>query len=139
ATAQPMGPVHINVPLREPLYRSNYPAVPSDDRLRTIAPALAVEAALSAPTWQQLADQWHSAQRKLIVVGQHVPDGALHIALRALQADPSVTVIGDMTSNLFVAPQQLNSLARWDCALASRDRDALERLGPDLVLWCGGQ
>lgn len=133
ATAQPNGPVQINMPLREPLYGAP-PAAPLH-----VQPAqlVATTAQVSRDAWPALLAQWQQARRKLIVAGLHPVDPALAATLAELAAaDESVAIIGDVTSNLL--PQSA-PLRHWDSVLATRDGALLDALAPDLVVTVGGQ
>ncbi len=130
----PPGPVHINVPLREPLYPppTHRPAFADDIRIPDQAetrPQLTDRAA------EEICSTWQSATRKLIVVGPHPHDARLHAALKSLADDPSVAIFADITANCFpdVAP-----LMHADIALGSRDPELLDALQPNLVVNFGG-
>lgn len=129
------GPVHINVPLREPLYPP--PGYQHDfNRPATIIEQVSSHLMLTESAWQPLAAQWKHARRKLIVVGMTPTDSMLHAALLRLQADPSVVVFADITANCWphAAP-----LVHADVALGTRDPTSLDALAPDLVVYIGGQ
>ncbi len=129
------GPVHINVPLREPLYP------PPGHRAAPLA-ALPLQVMAAAPTlhedaWAPLLAQWRAAPRKLIVAGQHPPDDPLFYALsKLLAADPSAALFADITANLHILMQ---GSPQRDLALGSRDAATLAALHPDLVVNFGGQ
>lgn len=129
------GPVHVNVPLREPLYAppTYRPEAPAAGKTAVRMPA---RPALDEPAWDALRSQWHQARRKLIVAGMLPADPALDEPLRALQDDPSVALFADITANLWpdVAP-----LVHADVALGTQDGATLDRLSPDLVVYLGGQ
>ena len=132
------GPVHINVPLREPLYTPPQ-AAPGATAASSIAAApraLASRPQLDEGAWQELLDQWHSAPRKLLVAGMHPTDPCLHTALGALAAHPGVAIFADVTANLHTLPCVPTHA---DAILGTRDAAALERLRPDLVVNFGGQ
>ena len=129
------GPVHINVPLREPLYPP-----PGHRAAPLAAPPLQVMAA--APTlhedaWAPLLAQWRARPRKLIVAGQYPPDSPLLYALsELLAADPSAALFADIAANLHIL---LQGSPQRDLALGSSDAATLAALRPDLVVNFGGQ
>jgi len=129
------GPVHINVPLREPLYPP-----PGHRAAPLAAPPLQVMAAAPAlyeDAWPPLLAQWQAAPRKLIVAGQHPPDSALAAALNALlAADPSAALFADIVANLHVLEQ---GSSQRDLALGSSDPATLDALRPNLIVNFGGQ
>ncbi|MFN8465157.1 MAG: 2-succinyl-5-enolpyruvyl-6-hydroxy-3-cyclohexene-1-carboxylic-acid synthase [Caldilineaceae bacterium] len=132
------GPVHINVPLREPLYTPPQTAPAATTTASVTAPtrALASRPQLDEASWQELLEQWRGASRKLIVAGMHPGDTNLHAALAALAADPSAAIFADVTANLHTLPCVP---AHADAILSTRDAATLDRLRPDLVVNFGGQ
>ena len=62
------GPVHINVPLSEPLFGFNTPQLPQE---RTVD---CLSARQAAPDLTPLAERWRQAHRRMVVVGQMPPD-----------------------------------------------------------------
>jgi 2-succinyl-5-enolpyruvyl-6-hydroxy-3-cyclohexene-1-carboxylate synthase len=130
------GPVHINVPLREPLYTPAPARAPSPSASLVPLRTLASRPQLDESAWQELLAQWRAASRKLIVAGMHPTDPCLHTALHALAADHSVAVFADVTANLHALPF---ALAHADAILGTRAAAVLDRLRPDLVINFGGQ
>lgn len=130
---EPKGPVHVNVPLREPFY----PAAGEElvfERVRVIE-ALPVVQQLPNEAWHRLLDEWDETERKLIAVGQVPYDPALLKVLRQISEELGVPVVGELVGNighndLFVSHS--------DTLLANPSADLLERLRPDLLITLGG-
>jgi 2-succinyl-5-enolpyruvyl-6-hydroxy-3-cyclohexene-1-carboxylate synthase len=99
ALAAPPGPVHINVPIREPFYPdTNEEFRPTPD-LRKIT-RMAPLATLSVETWHELLDEWDEAGRILIAGGQQPADEDLNRVLSHIAEELHVPIVGDVISNL---------------------------------------
>lgn len=133
AMASPAGPVHINVPLREPFYPATN-EVFQYESVRVIEP-LATTAQLPADTWHRLLDEWDGTERKLIAVGQLPNDSKLLETLTKLSVEWGVPVVGELISNLHRNGQ---FITQTDTFLAGTDKSQLESLRPDLLITCGG-
>lgn len=130
------GPVHVNIPLREPLY----PAVRTTSAEPLAVPARSIAtpssaARLAPQAWEQLMAAWATATRKLIVAGMNRPDPALRASLRNLSQQPDVAVIADITANLFPDGTPLH---HGDAILGTQQEETLRSLHPDLVVSFGG-
>ena len=133
ALTAPAGPVHLNVPLREPFYPTA-DEVFQYESVRVIEP-LPTIAQLVAETWHRLLDEWDSTGRKLIAVGQLPNDPKLMETLTKLSVESGVPVVGEIISNLHRNGQ---FITQTDTFLAGTDKSQLESLRPELLITCGG-
>jgi 2-succinyl-5-enolpyruvyl-6-hydroxy-3-cyclohexene-1-carboxylate synthase len=121
------GPVHINVPLSEPLYPKRIErSTPKADLL----PQPIHKAVLPAT----LIAQWQQSLRKLILIGQWPTDAALATQLRRLAADEETVIIADITSNQF----EHNTVAQIDFLLSKTDAASLAEIEPYAIISMGG-
>ncbi|GAB1448957.1 2-succinyl-5-enolpyruvyl-6-hydroxy-3-cyclohexene-1-carboxylic-acid synthase [Bacteroidota bacterium] len=126
------GPVHINVPLREPLYPEQIQsAIPRLHQFKDIG-----HTPLPLPTQvlDEVKQAWYSTYRKLIIVGQMPPDEGLSITLKRLQEQPDVAIIADVVSN------QCHSatVPGFDALIQYADENRLKDLEPDFIFSLGG-
>ncbi len=134
------GPVHINVPLREPLYPEAGGSRNQSPDVNVAAPRrpihwMAARPELTDESWETLLAQWQVAGRKLIVAGMHRPDPRLQAGLHALSQRADVAVIGDITANVFTAG---TALVHADAVLGTRSQASLAALQPELIVSFGG-
>lgn len=123
------GPVHINIPLSEPLYNRVDPAE-SFPKIQQIRKArLEVDEYVS----QNLIPKWHKASRKLIFCASHFPDKELSRVLEKLQDQDDVVVWTENLSNVNVK-NQLDTVDRF---IESINEKEWENLKPDILLTLG--
>jgi 2-succinyl-5-enolpyruvyl-6-hydroxy-3-cyclohexene-1-carboxylate synthase len=128
----PAGPVHINVPLREPFY-------PAPDESFTYGPVRVInmldsQPALTTDAWHGLMHEWEQAERILIAVGQCPYTPALLTVLRQLSDEFGVPVVGELTANL---PKNGVFITHSDTFLSGLTDSARETLRPDLLITLG--
>ena len=84
--------------------------------------------------YENLASQWNSAKKKMILVGVHSPNAALEILLDKVADDPSVLVFTETTSNLY-NKRFVNSI---DNLIFNLTEEEFTSLQPDILLTFGG-
>lgn len=90
------GPVHINVPLDEPIYGEKEK---SDIQLLENTPKQQ-KSSLDENQLKKLKETWNSAQKKMIIIGQTIPNKALESVLQEMSEKEDVIVLSETTSNV---------------------------------------
>lgn len=99
AATQPCGPVHINVPIREPFYPAEAEQFQSSSDVRVIKKQF-TEAKLSQTEWEELLDEWEDSPRILIAGGQGRRNDDLIKILSTISDEWDIPVLGDCIANL---------------------------------------
>ncbi|SOD81931.1 2-succinyl-5-enolpyruvyl-6-hydroxy-3-cyclohexene-1-carboxylic-acid synthase [Spirosoma fluviale] len=128
----PAGPVHVNVPLREPFYPTNEETF-TYESVRTIE-VCAAQPTLTADTWHRLLTEWDQSERTVIAVGQLPYDPALLAVLRKLSEETGVVVLGEIVGNI---PRNDLFITRTDTFLAGITEPEAHSLQPELLLTIG--
>ena len=124
---QVKGPIHINAPFNEPLYET----IATMNDFRFIAEESDLQDTID---YENLASQWNSAKKKMILVGVHSPNVALETLLDKVADDPSVLVFTETTSNLH-NKRFVNSI---DNLIFNLTKEEFTSLQPDILLTFGG-
>lgn len=129
----PAGPVHVNVPLREPFYPATGESLQAE-RVRVIK-TVAGHPTLASDDWHRLLTEWDRSERILIAVGQLPYQPALLTVLNSISDEFGVPVVGEIISNL---PTNDQFITHTDTFLSGIDPQRAESLRPDLLITLGG-
>jgi 2-succinyl-5-enolpyruvyl-6-hydroxy-3-cyclohexene-1-carboxylate synthase len=124
------GPVHINVPLREPLYKEA-------EKIKTdykIIDVPTVQKQFAKTEEKKLLDIWNSSKRKLIICGLHKPNKELNTLLGKLAKNPSLGIMTETTSNM----QDSRFIGNIEAVMDSIDENNKKSFQPELLITFGG-
>ena len=127
------GPVHINIPLREPFYPGREEAYNYSKEVKVINETISIAPNLSSAQMAPFLSQWKESDRKLIVGGQSDTDTSLNSALTKLGERKQCVLVGDVIANLSCE----NKIQYHDTFLANDDQALKDALRPDLLITFG--
>jgi 2-succinyl-5-enolpyruvyl-6-hydroxy-3-cyclohexene-1-carboxylate synthase len=133
AIQEPKGPVHINVPLREPFYPTTEETLAYSESIR-VTESVGSDYAISKAEQESLKGEWKRFNNVLIVVGQHEYDEQLIQTISQFQSQHEIPVVADITSNLYLLE---NAIQHSDVFLGQAPESIKKSLQPDLLITFG--
>ncbi|MBD0831807.1 2-succinyl-5-enolpyruvyl-6-hydroxy-3-cyclohexene-1-carboxylate synthase [Aestuariibaculum sediminum] len=124
------GPVHINIPFDEPLYKT----VEKLGVSPKVTEMVVKEKSIESYTLQECLEDWNAATRKMILVGVNAPNSIEQKWLDELAEDDSVIVFTETTSNLS-HDSFFPSIDQMIAPLTKAEELALQ---PDILVTFGG-
>jgi 2-succinyl-5-enolpyruvyl-6-hydroxy-3-cyclohexene-1-carboxylate synthase len=133
ALAEPKGPVHINVPFREPFYPSPEETLTYSAHIRVME-SLPANYSLSAHQQETLKAEWATFNNILVVAGQTDYDKELINTITNFQQLHDVPIIADIIANL----HPVETIIQHTDVFLGQAPDALKKtLQPDLLITFG--
>jgi 2-succinyl-5-enolpyruvyl-6-hydroxy-3-cyclohexene-1-carboxylate synthase len=128
---EPQGPVHLNIPVREPFYPKIGEQISFNLDVKIIR-CIEAESILTASQWQDLLCKIDSCEKVLILCGQYIPGKELKSALQQISKTGSMVLCSDILANLHGV-----AVSFADGILALQSDAEVEALKPDLLITFG--
>ena len=130
AVSYPQGPVHINVPLREPIYT----AIPEHHSNPKIIKTLSASQKLNDESLKTLQNSWLKYKRKLVIFGVFPKNECLSELARRLANEPDVVVVAENLSNI-AAEKVITQPESLFSRINSKEK--IDNFVPELVVTIG--
>lgn len=123
------GPVHINVPLRTPLYAK----LPESEPPKAPIQLLKSKTSLSPEKLKILAERWQQSRKRLVVCGQAAKNDKLNQSLEYIAKNNLAVVVAENLSNL-ASPYFIDTPEQFIASLSDDEKMAF---APDLLITIG--
>ena len=121
------GPVHINIPLSEPLYQFTETKLPEVRLIKMVETKTRLD-------FSHFKADWHRFQKRMIIVGQTTPNDELNHLLSLLAQKTDVVILSEHLSNVNIP----ESIGLFDAVLSALSDEALHAFMPEVVITVGG-
>lgn len=126
------GPVHINVPLREPLY--DIPEFVSIPAIQPRKSRLKGETAIPLPHFEQFSNAWSKSKKKMLLIGGFPASKELKNIIASLNKKNDIIIITDVCSN----QNEFCNVSNYDFLLKLLGKNIPREFTPDFILSLGG-
>ena len=124
------GPVHLNVPLEEPLYGTTVDEIV----FQKVTASVSIK---NDDQFELFNSKWNSTQKKMILVGVLPPNSISEDTLNSWATDPSIIVLIEKTSNI-KHPRFIDAIDTLIAPLENNSESLFEKLQPELLISIGG-
>jgi len=131
ALSRNTGPVHINIPLGEPLYGFSDEELPKFRNIETYS----VNDQISSVELEKLVERWNSSTRKMVIAGQLSPDEKINSLVQRLSLDTGTVVLAEHLTNL----SGENLIHATDVVIAAISPEEKTSFQPEILLTFGQQ
>ena len=129
--ASKSGPVHINIPLAEPLYDQ----VELQEENIHFIESMEAEKTLSVAQWEEVQKSWDASEKPLVLAGQLNSNEDLKRSIEKLHSLSPFLVFTETLSNL----PSSNSISSIDRLINTITEEEKTDLKPDLLITIGGE